>query len=200
MKIGIIDYGMGNLQSVSNALSYLNHESFITSDPGELMDADKIILPGVGAFRDAIARIKEVKLNDAIQEITGLGKPFLGICLGMQLIFDKSYEYGEHDGLKLLPGEIVPFQVDLKVPHMGWNRLDIRQESPLFVDLPGDPYVYFVHSYHLKTKEESIISATTHYGMDVQVAVQKDNVYALQFHPEKSGNIGLKILDNFAKL
>lgn len=201
MAIGIIDYGMGNLQSVQNALSFIGVESFIASDIETLKKADKIILPGVGAFRDAIQRIKDKKLDVFMKEATDSGTPLLGICLGMQLLFDSSTEFGDYKGLGLIPGAIVKFEVEgLKVPHMGWNKLNIVKEAPLFLNLPEESYVYFVHSYHLKAEDESVVSATTHYGYDVQIAAQCGNVYGTQFHPEKSGNVGLQILRNFAAL
>lgn len=199
MKIGIIDYGMGNLKSVSNALKYIGVESFIATDANELEKADKIILPGVGAFKDAIAQIKDKNLDEFIYKFVNEGKPLLGICLGMQLLFESSNEYGNHKGLGLLEGEIKRFEVDLKIPHMGWNKLDIKKKEPLFEDLADDSYVYYVHSYHLETSAD-IVSATTYYGKEVQIAAQKDNIYALQFHPEKSGDVGLQILKNFATL
>ncbi len=197
MRIGIIDYGMGNLKSVSNALDFLGADNFISDDVNELAKADKLILPGVGAFKDAIDLIRDKGFDKLIRE--SLNKPILGICLGMQLMFDTSSEFGSHTGLGLIPGDIVKFETDLKVPHMGWNKLDIKKESPLFVGLPEESYVYFVHSYHLKT-DVDVVSATTFYGEEIQVAAQSGNVYALQFHPEKSGTVGLKILENFIRL
>lgn len=200
MVIGIVDYGMGNLQSVQNALSFIGVESFIASDIKALEKADKIILPGVGAFKDAIDLLVDKGLDKFLQQVKIEGKPLLGICLGMQLLFDSSTEFGSHKGLGLIPGDIVKFELEnLKIPHMGWNSLKIEKETPLFTNLPADPQVYFVHSYYLKTKED-VVSATTEYGETVQVAAQEGNVYGLQFHPEKSGHIGLQILRNFAAL
>lgn len=200
MSIGIIDYGMGNLQSVRNALNYIGTASFISSDPDELSQADKIILPGVGAFGDAIALIREKALDRMLRVSADRGTPILGICLGMQLLFDTSTEFGMHKGLGLIPGDIIKFDLDgLKIPHMGWNALDIKKKEPLFVGLPDQPQVYFVHSYHLLT-EADVVSATTAYGFDVQVAAQRKNVFGLQFHPEKSGDVGLQILSNFSAL
>lgn len=199
MKIGIIDYGMGNLQSVKNALDHLHIENFISHDIQELEKADKLILPGVGAFRDAIAKVVEMKFDELLRKFALENRPILGICLGMQLFFDVSQEFGEHKGLSLMEGNIVYMDVELKVPHMGWNRLDILKKEPLFVNLPEESYVYFVHSYHLET-EADVVSATTFYGKDLPIAAQKGNLYALQFHPEKSGEIGLQILKNFADL
>ncbi|WP_281813804.1 imidazole glycerol phosphate synthase subunit HisH [Vallitalea longa] len=199
MKIGIIDYGMGNLGSISNALSYIGVEYIISSDVRELAKADKLILPGVGAFKDAIDLIREKKIDSFIDDSVRSKVPLLGICLGMQLLFDSSSEYGYHQGLSILHGDIVRFDTDLKIPHMGWNKLNIIKKDPLFKGLGSNIYVYFVHSYHLKTSED-IVSATTNYGSDIQVAAQKDNVFTLQFHPEKSGAVGLQILQNFISL
>jgi glutamine amidotransferase len=199
MKVGIIDYGMGNLGSISNALSYIGVDWFISSDIQELEEADKLILPGVGAFKDAINLIKEKNIDELIHYSVNKGKSLLGICLGMQLLFDSSSEYGYHKGLGILQGDIVKFDTDLKIPHMGWNKLNIVKKEPLFENLPNDIHVYFVHSYHLVTNED-IICATTNYGKQIQIAAQKDNVFALQFHPEKSGVIGLRILKNFISI
>lgn len=200
MAIGIIDYGMGNLQSVQNALAYLGVDSFIASDIAELEKAEKIILPGVGAFKDAIELLREKGLDKYLHKVKEEGKPLLGICLGMQLLFDSSTEFGEHEGLGLIPGKVVKFQLEgMKIPHMGWNSLKVLKEAPLFEGLPEDPQVYFVHSYHLRT-DADVVSATTEYGYEVQVAAQEDNVFGLQFHPEKSGDVGLKILKNFANI
>jgi glutamine amidotransferase len=199
MKIGIIDYDMGNLKSVSNALEFLGYDSFISSDTKELSKADKLILPGVGAFKDAIDLIKEKKIDEFIREIHKKDVPLLGICLGMQLMFDSSTEFGYHKGLSILKGDIVKFDIDLKVPHMGWNKLEFKKETPLFNGLPEESYVYFVHSYHLQT-EADIVLATTFYEKEIQVAAASGNTFALQFHPEKSGDVGLQILKNFVSL
>ena len=200
MVIGIIDYGMGNLQSVSNALKFIGVKHFISSDKEVLKTADKLILPGVGAFKDAIERLREKGLNHMLMEVKAEGKPVLGICLGMQLLFDSSSEFGNHAGLGLIKGNIVKLNVqNLKIPHMGWNALHIKKRAPLFTGLPDEAYVYFVHSYHLET-DEDVVSATTYYGKDIQIAAQEDHIYGLQFHPEKSGDVGLKILENFAFL
>lgn len=199
MKIGIIDYGMGNLKSVSNALSFLGVSSFVSSEMRELSKADKLILPGVGAFQDAIALLREKELDMFLQKMHNEQVPLLGICLGMQLIFDSSNEFGSHKGLSLLKGEIIKLDVNLKIPHMGWNILNIKKEAPLFFGLPENSYVYYVHSYHLQT-DEDIVSATTYYGKEIQIAAQNKNTFALQFHPEKSGDVGLQILKNFANL
>ena len=208
MSIAIIDYGMGNLKSVKKAFVALDLEAEITNDPEALLKADKVVLPGVGAFRDAIATLNESGMSEAIYEVVKKGTPFLGICLGMQLLFEKSYEYGEYKGLGLLPGEIVHFKPEnmllpngesLKVPHMGWNNLEIVKPEPLFKDLKQQDSVYFVHSYYLETQAD-VVSCYTDYGTRIAVAAQKDNVFATQFHPEKSGPVGLKILKNFGGL
>lgn len=199
MMIAIIDYGMGNLRSVQKAFEYVGFETKITDNYKDILKADKVILPGVGAFSDAIKTIREKEFDKALEECINNGKKILGICLGMQLLFDVSYENGEYEGLKILKGEIIKFKSGLKVPHVGWNSLDIIKNEPLFEGLEKNPFVYFVHSYYLKT-DEPIVSATTYYGENIQIAVQKNNVYALQFHPEKSGNTGLKILKNFGGL
>lgn len=206
MKISIVDYGMGNLRSVQKAFTALDFETEITSDPEKILKADKIILPGVGAFRDAINNLNQTGLSDAVKEAAKKGTNILGICLGMQLMFDKSYENGEFIGLGLMPGEIVKFREDLadqtgrlKIPHMGWNNLEIEKTAPLFEGLKQGSSVYFVHSYYLQT-DADIVSSYVTYGDRIAVSAQKDNVYATQFHPEKSGEIGLKILKNFGGL
>lgn len=197
--IAIIDYGMGNLRSVQKAFEFLGFEAVITDNPQVISRADKVILPGVGAFADAIKTIREKGMDEEIFAAAKSGKPFLGICLGMQLMFEKSCEYGEHKGLGLIKGEIKHLPDTEKIPHMGWNSLHIKRKGPLFEGLPEEPYVYFVHSYYLET-EAPVVSATTFYGKEIQVAAQQDNLFALQFHPEKSGNIGLKILENFGRI
>lgn len=199
MNVGIIDYGMGNLQSVSNALKFLGVSSFIASEPKDLIKADKVILPGVGAFKDAVNLLREKGFEEYLQKIHKEEVPLLGICLGMQLVFDSSIEFGNHKGLGLMRGEIIKLDVDLKIPHMGWNRLIVKKEVPIFTGLPENSYVYFVHSYHLNT-DDDIVSATTIYEKEIQVAAQEKNTFALQFHPEKSGDVGLQILKNFATL
>ncbi len=197
--IAIIDYGMGNLRSVKKAFEFVGYDAIVTDDIEKIRKADKIVLPGVGAFGDAIKTIREKHIDEEIYKAVELKKPFLGICLGMQMVFDKSYEYGEHEGLGIIKGEIKLLPDNVKRPHIGWNSLDIKMRSPLFEGLGDEPYVYFVHSYFLET-DAPVVSATTFYGREIQVAAQKDNVFALQFHPEKSGNTGLKILKNFGGL
>ena len=199
MAIGIIDYGMGNLKSVSNAIHFLGGDCYISADYEQLSQAEKLILPGVGAFQDAIIRIRDKKFDRLLELAQQKKLPILGICLGMQLMFDSSEEFGYNQGLGLLPGKIAKLDVPLKIPHMGWNRLNILKTNPLFKDLPEEVYVYFVHSYYLETRAD-IVSATTHYGKEIQIAAQHENTYVLQFHPEKSGKVGLQILKNFIEL
>ncbi len=198
--IAIIDYGAGNIASVQKAFNHLGYKTKLTSDPSEIMNADAAILPGVGSFGDAMDNINSRGLKDTIIEFANSGKPFLGICLGLQLMFEKSEESPEAVGLGILKGEIVKIPTDkgLKVPHIGWNSLDIN-DSVLLKGLSDNSYVYFVHSYYLKAKEDIVI-ATADYGVEIHASVQKNNVFACQFHPEKSGDVGLTILKNFAEL
>ncbi|WP_281890780.1 imidazole glycerol phosphate synthase subunit HisH [Paenibacillus sp. YYML68] len=197
--IAIIDYGMGNLHSVRSAVERLGYEAIITSDERELIEADGAILPGVGAFGDAMEHLRESKLIDATKAFAASGKPLLGICLGMQMLFDRSEEHGTHEGLGLLPGEVVRFQGDYKVPHMGWNKLSFCQQSPLFRGLE-EGHVYFVHSYHVKPERENDLLAVTDYYQSVTAIVGRGNVYGMQFHPEKSGAVGMQLLDNFLSM
>ncbi|MCD7904396.1 MAG: imidazole glycerol phosphate synthase subunit HisH [Clostridiales bacterium] len=197
--IGIIDYGMGNLRSVQKAFQFIGREALIAKKPKDLEECDKIVLPGVGAFEDAMNTIKNLGFDEAVYRSIEQGKYFLGICLGMQMVFDKSYENGEFKGLGLIPGEVVRLPETVKIPQIGWNNLNVKMREPLYNGLEESPYVYFVHSYHLET-QAPVVSATTFYGKEIQVAVQKDNIFALQFHPEKSGDTGLRILKNFAAL
>jgi glutamine amidotransferase len=197
--IAIIDYGMGNLHSVSKAVERLGCEARVTSDPREILAADGAILPGVGAFGDAMANLRETGLVDTVKEYAASGKPFLGICLGMQLLFTESEEHGVHQGLDLLPGRVVRFQGDYKVPHMGWNELTFKQESPLFEGVePG--HVYFVHSYHALPERESDLLAVTDYCQPVTAIVGRGSVYGMQFHPEKSGDLGMALLRKFTDM
>jgi glutamine amidotransferase len=201
-NILILDYGMGNLRSVQKAFEKLGAQAEISSDASRIPHADKLILPGVGAFRDAIARVNEAGMAGPIREHIARGKPFLGICLGLQLLFTKSYEDGEYNGLDIFAGEVVRFpqMTDLKVPHMGWNQLNIVRPAPIFADLPTAPAVYFVHSYHVVPKDRGIIATETDYPAPFVSAIWKDNVFATQFHPEKSQRVGLSILHKFATL
>ncbi len=200
--IAIIDYDAGNLKSVGKALQFLGQECVITRDFHEIKKADKVILPGVGSFGDAMSQLKKYELDKVIHEVAAEQKPFLGICLGLQLLFEGSEESEGVEGLHLLDGEIlrIPEQEGLKIPNIGWNSLDLQNNGRLFENLNGNPFVYFVHSYYLKAREESIVKATIEYSIHIHASVEKDNIFACQFHPEKSGTVGLQILSNFAKL
>lgn len=199
--IAVIDYGVGNLFSLCCSLKKVGAECLITSDKTEIERADKLILPGVGAFGDAIEKLRKSGLDSVIRQQCEHGKPLLGICLGMQLLFDKSYEYGEHEGLSLIKGDVLPLSEcvhDLKIPHMGWNTLNIRQNNAVFKYTKSGDYVYFVHSYYAKCSEG--LAATTDYGVKVTAAVSKNNIYGMQFHPEKSGEVGLNMLRAFNEI
>lgn len=200
--IAIIDYDAGNLKSVEKALQFLGQECVITRDFHEIKKADKVILPGVGSFGDAMSQLRKFELDKVIHEVAAEQKPFLGICLGLQLLFEGSEESEGVEGLYLLDGEIlrIPEQEGLKIPNIGWNSLDLQNNGRLFQNLEGSPFVYFVHSYYLKAREESIVKATIEYSTHIHASVEKDNIFACQFHPEKSGTVGLQILSNFAKL
>ena len=201
--LAIIDYGVGNLFSLKSSIEAIGVESVITSDADAIKQADHIILPGVGAFGDAIDKLRQTGLDKTVIECAAAGKPLLGICVGMQMLFARDYEYGEHDGLNLIPGEVRDIReiVDpsLKVPEIGWNALKFTRESKLFRDVADGSYVYFVHSYSA-VKCEPYISALTDYSTDITASVESGNVYGTQFHPEKSGPVGLKILKNFCEL
>ncbi|QQZ62735.1 imidazole glycerol phosphate synthase subunit HisH [Paenibacillus sonchi] len=202
MTVAIVDYGMGNLHSVSKAVERLGYKSLVTGKAGKILAADSVILPGVGAFGDAMEHLRESGLDAVVQEAAASGQPLLGICLGMQLLFSSSEEYGTHEGLNLLPGSVVRFapREGYKVPHMGWNRLDFLQpQSPLFTGLEAG-HVYFVHSFHAIMAQQSDLLAVTDYGHPVTAIVGRENVYGMQFHPEKSGELGMKLLGNFLKL
>ena len=200
--IAIIDYDAGNLRSVEKALLSLGEEVLVTRDRTELLAADKVILPGVGNFGDAMEKLKAYDLVGVIHELAERGKPFLGICLGLQLLFERSDEAPGVEGLGILKGEIlrIPDKEGLKVPHIGWNSLHLQNEGRLLRDLPEGSYVYFVHSYYLKAENPQIVKATTEYGVTIDASVEQGNVFACQFHPEKSSRVGLRILENFAKL
>lgn len=204
MKIAILNYNIGNLSSVKNALSALGVEGCIISKSDEVAKFDKLILPGVGAFGDAIAHLNQSGMSEAIKDFAKSGKYVLGICLGMQLLMDKSYEFGEFDGLGLIKGEVVKFESDsLKIPQMGWNRIDIVRESPLLSGLHSvlnGAFLYFVHSFYVKNRHSENVVATCDYGVKFSAIIQKDNIFGIQPHPEKSANIGLKILENFINL
>ena len=201
--IAIIDYDAGNLRSVEKALEAIGQEAVVTRDRNEILSSDKVILPGVGSFGDAMGRLNEYGLVNTIHEVVDSGKPFLGICLGLQLLFRRSDESDGVEGLSILPGEIlrIPDAPGIKIPHIGWNSLKVSEGARLFEGLGENPYVYFVHSYYLKADDESIVAAITEYGGTIiHASVQRDNVYACQFHPEKSGSVGMQILKNFAAL
>lgn len=200
--IAIIDYGAGNIQSVSKALAHIGCEAFITRDKDKILKADGAVLPGVGSFGDTMDTMTEYGIKDTVIEYAKSGKPFLGICLGLQLLFPKSEESPEAEGLGIFDGSItkIPSGEGLKIPHIGWNSLDIKKSDGLFKGIGKNPYVYFVHSYFLNASDKSIVSAQTEYGVTIDAAVEKENVYATQFHPEKSGETGLKILRNFADI
>lgn len=200
--IAIIDYDAGNLRSVEKALHSLGEEAVVTRERDVILSADKVILPGVGAFGDAMENLHRFGLVEVIKEVAAKGTPFLGICLGLQLLFERSDESQGVEGLGILKGEIlkIPDHEGLKIPHMGWNSLDIKPGATLFQGIGEHPYVYFVHSYYLKAGDESVVAATTEYSTHIHASVEKDNVYACQFHPEKSGRTGLAILKNFAAL
>lgn len=200
--INIIDYGAGNLRSVEKALHFLGFDAKISSDPKEILDCDKVILPGVGAFGDCMNSIRDARLDACIKEVIDKGKPFLGICLGLQLLFEKSEESVGSTGLSIFEGENVkiPKKDGLKIPHIGWNSIKYNKDCPIFQGIGDNPYVYFVHSYYIQPKDTSIICAQTDYGTDLPIAVWRENVFATQFHPEKSGDVGMKILKNFGNL
>jgi glutamine amidotransferase len=202
MNIAIVDYGMGNLRSVQKAFAEVGFDAHPTSDPLEIEHSDKVVLPGVGAFKDAVATIRAKRMVEPIARHIDKGKPFLGICLGLQMLFDVGYEDGEHQGLGVIPGKCVRFEVDrtqgLKVPHMGWNQLRFKKPSPLFRDLTPESNVYFVHSYYVEPNDPNVIASTTDYGGEFTSSIWRDNVVATQFHPEKSQRVGLQILRNFA--
>ena len=200
--VAIIDYGAGNILSVQKALDHIGCENVVTSDASVISGADGAILPGVGSFGDAMDHLSAGGLVGAVKEFAASGKPFLGICLGLQVLFDASEESPEAAGLSVFPGSVRRFPADigLKIPHIGWNSIEYDRECPIFKGLSDHPYVYFVHSYYLQAKDESVVSAVADYGMKFHAAVWKDNVFATQFHPEKSGSVGLQILRNFAGL
>ena len=200
--IAIIDYDAGNIKSVEKALKTLGQEVIVTRDAEIILKADKVILPGVGAFGDAMGKLHDYGLVDVIYKVVEKNTPFLGICLGLQLMFESSEETPGVEGLGILKGKIVKIleNGDLKIPHMGWNSLHFQNNGRLFANLPQDSYVYFVHSYYLQADDESIVKATTDYSTCIHASVEKDNVFACQFHPEKSSDVGLTILKNFCEL
>ena len=200
--IAIIDYGAGNLQSVRNALDFIGCPGTITSDPAEILSADGIILPGVGAFGSAMAEMERKGLTETVKSAAKSGKPFIGICAGMQLLFEESEESPDVPGLGVLKGRVLLFPADkgLKIPHMGWNSIRTKKESRLLGKLSGSPYMYFVHSYYVKAEDQEIVSALSGYGTTFDAAVEQENLFGCQFHPEKSGTEGISILRRFAEL
>ena len=200
--IAIIDYDAGNIRSVEKALQFLGQEVKITRDREEILGADKVVLPGVGSFGDAMGKLHQYGLVEVIRQVAEKKTPFLGICLGLQLLFERSDESPGVEGLGILKGEIlrIPEGEGRKIPHMGWKSLELRNQGRLFAGISGEPYVYFVHSYYLKARDEQIVKATTEYGVTIHASVEQDNIFACQFHPEKSSDTGLKILKNFVEL
>ncbi|NTW66753.1 MAG: imidazole glycerol phosphate synthase subunit HisH [Nitrospirae bacterium] len=202
--IAIIDYGMGNLRSVQKGFERMGREAVVTRDPRAILDAGKVVLPGVGAFPDCMRNLEEYGLIDAVQKSIASGKPFLGICLGLQLLFTESEEFGLSKGLDIIKGRVIRFKgaefKDLKIPHMGWNSASIRRRPPAMADVPDNNYFYFVHSFHVVPEEKGVIATTTNYGIDFVSSVWKDNIFAVQFHPEKSQALGLSILKRFGEM
>ena len=207
MTIAIIDYGMGNLRSVQKGFERVGTSAEIVTTADEIRRADKVVLPGVGAFRDAIAHLRDQNLVEAVKGAVDSGRPFLGICLGLQLLFDVSYEDGRHEGLGIVPGEVVRFDFsdqpefrDLKVPHMGWNQVTFNPDCPLYAGGNQGEHFYFVHSFHVVPADSDVTSGRADYGGEFTASIARDNLFATQFHPEKSQKAGLKMLENFARL
>ena len=207
IMIGIIDYEMGNIRSVQRGLERAGGVTQLVTNPDQLAQADKIVLPGVAAFEDAMVQLRDQELLEPIIAAVKSGTPYLGFCLGLQLLFETSYENGEHQGMGLIPGKVVRFDFDnyesdppLRVPHMGWNRIEWDKPCPMLEGVESGQYVYFAHSYHVVPSDEKVIAASTDYGYTFTSAVWKDNIFATQFHPEKSQSVGLKLLENFVKM
>ena len=207
--IAVIDYGMGNLRSVQKALEHVGAQVIVTNDPNLIMSADSVVLPGVGAFKDCMANLTQLKLIDPIRKFIDGGKPFLGICLGLQVLFEESEEYGPVAGLGVLPGKVMKFAnassetkdgPPIKIPHMGWNNIEVKKKTPLFDKLGADPYFYFVHSYYVVPEDQSMVATVTNYGVEFVSGIQYKNIYAFQFHPEKSQTMGLSLLERFSNL
>ena len=207
--IAVIDYGMGNLRSVQKALEHVGANVVVTNDPNLIISADSVVLPGVGAFKDCMANLTQLKLVDPIRKFIDGGKPFLGICLGLQVLFEESEEYGPVAGLGVLPGKVMKFAnassetkggPPIKIPHMGWNNIEVKKKTPLFDKLGGEPYFYFVHSYYVVPEDQSMVATVTNYGVEFVSGIQYKNIYAFQFHPEKSQTMGLSLLERFSNL
>ena len=207
--IAVIDYGMGNLRSVQKALEFVGAKVIVTHDPDLILNANSVVLPGVGAFKDCMANLKKLKLVDPIRKFIDGGKPFLGICLGLQVLFEESEEYGPVAGLGILPGKVVKFPGGssetkngrpIKIPHMGWNQIKVKKNVPLFGGVGDAPYFYFVHSYYVVPEDQNMIATVTNYGVEFVSGIQHKNIYAFQFHPEKSQTLGLSILERFSNL
>lgn len=200
--IAIIDYGMGNLRSVQKGFEKVGYPAFITKDPQEIAAARGVVLPGVGAFEDAMDNLRAAGLIDVIHQVINEGKPFLGICLGLQLLFTESEENGIHRGLDIFPGRVVKFNLPsgMKVPHMGWNEITKYGDCPVLKDIPSGTHFYFVHSYYVVPENDEVVASRTNYGIDFTSIIGKDNIFGIQFHPEKSSDMGLKILKNFGEL
>ncbi|TDX46605.1 imidazole glycerol phosphate synthase subunit HisH [Orenia marismortui] len=200
--IKIIDYGMGNLRSVQKSFEKVGYQAQISSNKYEILNADGIVLPGVGAFKDAMKNLQDLDLIDPIYQVINEGKPFLGVCLGFQLLFTESEEFGHSKGLDIISGSVKKFpnNLGLKIPHIGWNQLNIKQDNKLYEGLDDGEFQYFVHSYYVETENQDVIGATTDYGIEFVSSIAKDNIYGAQFHPEKSSEKGLQILKNFGKI
>ena len=208
--IAVIDYGMGNLRSVQKSLEFVGAKVVVTHDPDLILNADSVVLPGVGSFKDCMSNLKELNLIGPIRKFIDGGKPFLGICLGLQVLFEESEEYGPVAGLGILPGKVVKFSRNIsetkngqliKVPHMGWNKIEVKKKEPLFENIDViAPYFYFVHSYYVVPKDKNIVATVTNYGIEFVSGIQYKNIYAFQFHPEKSQTMGLALLERFSNL
>ncbi len=202
--IAIIDYGMGNLRSVQKGFERMGHEAVVTREPHTILDARRVVLPGVGAFPDCMRNLEEYGLIDAVQKSIASGKPFLGICLGLQLLFTESEEFGISKGLDVIKGKVIRFKGpefrDLKIPHMGWNSVNIKRRPPALADVPEGGHFYFVHSFHVVPEDKGVIATTTDYGTEFVSSIWKDNIFATQFHPEKSQALGLSILKHFGEM
>jgi imidazole glycerol-phosphate synthase subunit HisH len=205
--IAVVDYGMGNLRSVQKALEKVGYTALVTNNPKQILNARSIVLPGVGAFKDCIYNLKRLNLVEPILNSIKIGKPFLGICLGLQILFTISEEFGETSGLNLIKGKVVRFSskntsttTRLKIPHMGWNSITIRKDLPLFSGIEDGSFFYFVHSYYVIPDDEGVVATTTDYGIEFTSGIQQENIFACQFHPEKSQQIGLRLLKNFGKI